>query len=206
MTSERVVHLIDDDAGVRESLAFSLTAAGLSVRPYESAVSFLASLDGAPQGCVVSDIRMPGIDGLELQQRLNKLGADLPMILMTGHGDVRLAVEAMRAGAIDFIEKPFDDDVLLSAIRLAFDRSQEKGQKSAEAAAIRAKLASLTGRERDVLNGLVAGHPNKTIARDLNISPRTVEIYRANVMLKTAAGSLSDLVRMALIANASASK
>jgi two-component system response regulator FixJ len=148
---------------------------------------------------------MPGIDGLQLQQRLNKLGVDLPMILMTGHGDVRLAVEAMRAGAIDFIEKPFDDEVLLSANSMAFDRSEKLGQKQAEAAAIRARLASLSGREREVLEGLVAGHPNKTIARTLNISPRTVEIYRANVMLKTAAGSLSDLVRIALIAAATAS-
>jgi two-component system response regulator FixJ len=205
MKGDRIVHLIDDDAGVRDSLTFSLASAGLAVRPYESAVAFLEHLEDAPRGCVVSDIRMPGIDGLQLQQRLNKLAVDLPMILMTGHGDVRLAVEAMRAGAIDFIEKPFDDEILLSAIRLAFDRSEKQGRKQAEAAAIRAKLASLTGRERDVLEGLVAGNANKTIARDLNISPRTVEIYRANVMLKTAAGSLSDLVRMALIAAAAAS-
>ncbi len=205
MTSDRIVHLIDDDSGVRDSLAFSLAAAGLVVKPYESAVAFLERLQDAPRGCVVSDIRMPGIDGLQLQQRLKKVGADLPMILMTGHGDVRLAVEAMRAGAVDFIEKPFDDEVLLSAIRLAFDRSEKLGQKQAEAAAIRIRLASLSGREREVLDGLVAGHPNKTIARDLNISPRTVEIYRANVMIKTGAGSLSDLVRMALIVDAAAS-
>jgi two-component system response regulator FixJ len=196
-----VIHLIDDDDGVRKSLAFSLTAAGLAVRTYESAVAFLEALPGLQPGCIVSDIRMPGIDGLELQRRLNEFRISLPVIIMTGHGDVGLAVEAMKAGAVDFIEKPFDDDVLLSAISVAIDRYDRTGRREMEIAQIRAKLESLSAREREVLQGLVAGHQNKTIAYDLKLSARTVEVHRANVMTKMGANSLSDLVRMALIAD-----
>lgn len=201
MTTSAVIHLIDDDDGVRQSLAFSLTTAGLAVRAYESAVAFLEALPGLQPGCVVTDVRMPGIDGLELQRRLNEQAVNLPVIVITGHGDVRLAVEAMKAGAIDFIEKPFDDDVLLSAIQKAIERYDRTGERELEAAQTRARLASLSPRENEVLQGLLAGHPNKTIAYDLKLSARTVEVHRANVMTKMGAGSLSDLVRMALVAD-----
>lgn len=202
MPISAVIHLIDDDEGVRHSLAFSLTTAGLAVRAYESAAAFLEALDGLQPGCIVSDIRMPEIDGLELQRRLTALKIPLPVIIMTGHADVRLAVEAMKAGAVDFIEKPFDDDVLLAAIRVALDRYEKTGGRAAEAAQIQARINSLTPREREVLQGLLAGHANKTMAYDLQLSARTVEVHRANVMTKMAASSLSDLVRMALLADA----
>jgi two-component system response regulator FixJ len=145
---------------------------------------------------------MPEIDGLELQRRLKGLGLDMPMIIMTGHADVPLAVEAMKSGAIDFIEKPFEDDRLLTAIQVALSRFEETGQRAAEIGQIEARLRSLSEREHQVLQGLLAGHPNKTIAYDLNLSPRTVEVHRANVMTKMGANSLSDLVRMALLAKA----
>lgn len=201
MAISAVIHLIDDDDGVRQSLTFSLTAAGLAVRAYDSAVAFLEALPSLQPGCLVSDIRMPGIDGLELQRRLKALRINLPVIIMTGHGDIRLAVEAMKSGAVDFIEKPFDDDVLLSAIRVALDRYDKTRNREADVAQIRAKLESLSTREREVLKGLLAGHPNKTIAYDLKLSARTVEVHRANVMTKMGAGSLSDLVRMTLVAD-----
>jgi two-component system, LuxR family, response regulator FixJ len=193
-----VVHLIDDDDGVRRSLAFLLATAGLAVRVYESGVAFLAALGTLQPGCIVSDVRMPGIDGLELQRRLKALGVHLPVIIMTGHADVPLAVEAMKAGAVDFIEKPFDDEVLLSAIRIALDRYNALDHQGAEAVQIQTRLQSLSPRERQVLDGLLAGHPNKTIAYDLKLSPRTVEVHRANVMMKMGANSLSALVRMAV--------
>ena len=200
MATSAVVHLIDDDEGVRQSLAFLLTTAGLAVRVYESGVAFLAAVDSLQPGCVVSDVRMPGIDGLELQRRLKELGVHLPVIIITGHADVPLAVEAMKAGAIDFIEKPFDDELLLGAIRVALDRYDEIGHRDTEVAQIHAKLQSLSAREREVLDGLLAGYPNKTIAYDLKLSPRTIEVHRANVMTKMGATSLSGLVRMALLA------
>ena len=202
MATDAVVHLIDDDDGVRQSLAFLLTSAGIAVRVYESAVAFLDAVATLQPGCIVTDVRMPGIDGLELQQRLKKLAANLPVIVMTGHADVALAVEAMKVGAIDFIEKPFDDERLLSAIRTALDSYQKAGRREAEVAQIQAKLDSLSVREREVLAGLLAGHPNKTIAYDLKISPRTVEVYRANLMTKMGAASLSELVRLTLAVDA----
>jgi two-component system response regulator FixJ len=198
MLTSAVIHLIDDDDGVRQSLAFALTTAGLAVRVYDSATSFLDALAGVQPGCIVSDVRMPGIDGLELQHRLNGLDVKLPVIIMTGHADVRLAVDAMKAGAVDFIEKPFDDDVLLAAIRVALERYSKTSEHDAEIKIIREHLATLSPREHEVLDGLVAGLPNKTIAYDLKLSARTVEVHRANVMTKMGAGSLSELVRMAL--------
>ena len=200
MNSGAVVHLIDDDEAVRQALAFLLATAGHAVRVYDSAEAFLSTAGAAQPGCIVSDVRMPGLDGLALQRRLKEIGVTLPMVIMTGHGDVPLAVEAMKAGAIDFIEKPFDDDVLLSAIRAALTRQGETSGRDAETAAIRVKIGSLSERERQVLEGLIAGRPNKTIAYDLGLSPRTVEVHRANLMIKMGAGSLSDLVRMALLA------
>lgn len=200
MDNGAVVHLIDDDEAVRQALAFLLATAGLAVRVYDSGEAFLAAAATAQPGCIVSDVRMPGIDGLALLKRLKELGITLPVVIMTGHADVPLAVEAMKGGAVDFIEKPFDDEVLLSAIRVALNRHGEAGQRDAETVRILAKIESLSERERQVLDGLIAGHPNKTIAYDLELSPRTVEVHRANVMIKMGASSLSDLVRMALMA------
>jgi len=200
MDNSAVIHLIDDDEAVRQALAFLLATAGHAVRVYESGEAFLSAAGTVQPGCIVSDVRMPGIDGLALQRRLKEIGVTLPVVIMTGHADVPLAVEAMKAGAVDFIEKPFDDEVLLSAIRVALTRQDETSRLSAESEAVRSKIELLSERERQVLDGLVAGHPNKTIAYDLALSPRTVEVHRANLMLKMGANSLSDLVRMAMMA------
>jgi two-component system, LuxR family, response regulator FixJ len=200
MSTSAVVHVIDDDEAVRHSLAFVLATAGLAVRVYESGSAFLAALDNLQPGCIVSDVRMPGIDGLQLLRKLRDLGVDLPVIIITGHADVPLAVEAMKAGAADFIEKPFDDEVLLRAIRAALESYAAASDRDAERVEIRAKLDHLSPREREVLDGLLAGYPNKTIAYDLKLSPRTVEVHRANIMAKMGATSLSSLVRMALMA------
>jgi two-component system response regulator FixJ len=191
--------VIDDDVDVRQSLAFLLSSAGLAVRLHESAVAFLKALPEAQDGCIVTDIRMPGMDGMELQRRLKEMKVDLPVIVITGHGDVHLAVSAMKAGAVDFIEKPFDDEVLLAAIRSALERHGEDRRRQAQTAEVRARMEALSEREREVLAGLIAGKPNKIIAYELGISARTVEVYRANVMTKMQAESLSDLVRMALL-------
>jgi two-component system, LuxR family, response regulator FixJ len=198
MTSQ-VVHVIDDDADVRQSLAFLLGTAGLAVRLHDSAVAFLDALPDVQQGCVVTDIRMPGMDGLELQRQLFERKSGFPVIVMTGHGDVAMAVEAMKAGAVDFIEKPFDDETLLAAIRSALDRHARDSDREERLAAVRKRMSALSRREREVLQGLVAGRANKVIAYDLGISARTVEVYRANVMTKMQADSLSELVRMVLI-------
>ena len=199
MGTDAVVHVIDDDEAVRESLTFLLKSAGLAVRTYESASAFLHDDPKAKSGCVVTDVRMPDISGLDLLGRLKAQHVSLPVIVITGHGDVPLAVEAMKAGALDFLEKPFDDDALLDAVNAALSNQGADAKREADRAGIIDKLASLSNRERQVLEGLVAGHPNKTIAFDHGISPRTVEIYRANLMSKMGAGSLSDLVRMALV-------
>ncbi|WP_020698453.1 response regulator FixJ [Reyranella massiliensis] len=202
MPTDRVVHVIDDDEVVRQSLAFLLSSAGFAVRVHESAVAFLNVLPEVQEGCVVTDIRMPQMDGLELQRRLHEMRTALPVIVMTGHGDVPLAVEAMKAGAIDFIEKPFDDEILLSAIRSALARRARDSERDARRTAIRDRIQRLSEREREVLERLAAGKVNKVIAYDLGISPRTVEIYRANVMTKMQADSLSDLIRMVLVEGA----
>jgi len=198
MPTDAVVHVIDDDDAMRQSLAFLLATANVKVATYESATTFLKALPDIASGCIITDVRMPEVSGIELLQRLRDLKVALPVIVITGHADVPLAVEAMKGGAADFIEKPFDDEVLLAAVRSALDRMQESGKRDAERTHVNERLAALSNRERQVLEGLVAGHPNKTIAFDLGISPRTVEIYRANVMTKMQAASLSELVRMAL--------
>ena len=173
----------------------------LKVHVYESAVAFLKALPQITGGCIITDVRMPEIDGMELLRRLHESGASLPVIMMTGHGDVPLAVEAMRLGAIDFLEKPFDDDTLLASVRMALSKNREDSEQELRKAEVKERLASLSPREQQVLDGLVAGHPNKTIAFDLSISARTVEVYRANVMTKMQARSLSELVRMAMLAD-----
>jgi len=194
-----IVHVIDDDTDVRQSLAFLLSTAGLAVRVHESASAFLKILSEVQEGCIVTDVRMPGVDGIELQRRLAAGGVKLPVIVMTGHGDIALAVEAMKAGAIDFIEKPFDDDVLIAAIKTALARRAGDRERHARAAQVRDRMKLLSERERQVMEGLVAGKPNKIIAYELGISARTVEIYRANVMTKMQADSLSTLVRLVLL-------
>ncbi len=198
MPDNRIVHIVDDDEAVRQSLAFLLSSAGLAVRLYDSASAFLAGLASVKGGCLITDMRMPDITGLELLHALKARACGLPAIVITGHGDVALAVEAMKAGAVDFIEKPFDEEAILHAVQAALERGSEG--EGGDAPAIAARLASLSERERQVLEGLIAGHPNKTIAYDLGISPRTVEVYRANLMTKMEARSLSELIRMAILA------
>jgi two-component system, LuxR family, response regulator FixJ len=199
-TAQRVVHVIDDDEALRESLAFLLRAAQLEVKSYASARAFLDELPDESLGCVITDVRMPDISGIDLLRRLKDLKIGVPVIVVTGHGDVALAVEAMKIGAADFFEKPFDDDLLLASVRSALQEQEGQKKRYAERAEIESRIAALSPRERDVLRGLVEGRANKQIAFDLGISPRTVEIYRANLMNKMQADSLSDLVRMALVA------
>jgi two-component system response regulator FixJ len=199
MSNSTVIYVIDDDAAMRDSLAFLLDVNGFKPQAYETADAFLAGVSAAPPTCVISDIRMPGMNGIELVRKLKGDGSSCPVILITGHGDVALAVEAMKAGAVDFIEKPFDDTVLLDAIRAALERPASESESATKKEA-EARLAELSPRERDVLQGLVAGKINKVIAHDLSISPRTVEVYRANLMAKTGARSMSELMRLALAA------
>jgi two-component system response regulator FixJ len=195
--SEAVVHIIDDDAAMRDSLAFLLQVNRIPYRIFESAVAFLEDLpeDG---GCVLSDVRMPQMNGIEMVRKLKELDYRAPIIVMTGHADVPLAIEAMKAGVFDFIEKPFDEDLLLQALRAALEKGKAQSEQDEALATTRQRIAALSPRERDVLEGLVDGKANKIIAFDLGISPRTVEIYRANLMTKMQARSLSELVRMAL--------
>jgi len=200
MSGKTVIHVVDDDAAMRDSLAFLLDVNGFQPKTYESANAFLSAAATGAASCVISDIRMPGLSGIELVRALKSRGEACPVILITGHGDVALAVEAMKAGAVDFIEKPFDDAALLSAIRAALDTRAAKVGDSAAKKEAEVRLADLSPRERDVLLGLVAGKINKVIAHDLNISPRTVEVYRANLMAKTGARSMSELMRLALAA------
>ena len=200
MANEGIVHVIDDDAAVRDSLKFLLEAAQLPVRTYESAADFLKALPGVKTGCVITDVRMPDVNGIELLRRVRSAVRSLPVIVITGHGDIPLAVEAMKIGAIDFFEKPFDDDAFLAAVRLALNQKEREVKQESDRAELHGRIAALSARERQVLEGLVAGQANKIIAFNLEISPRTVEIYRANVMTKMQAKSLSELVRMALSA------
>ncbi|MBL8597309.1 MAG: response regulator transcription factor FixJ [Devosia sp.] len=197
-TSDTVVHIVDDEEAVRNSLAFLLTSAGFAVRVHQSATDFLAAAPNVTNGCLVTDLRMPDIDGIELLKRLKAADAMLPAIMVTGHGDIQMAVEAMKNGAIDFIEKPFSDDVLIESIGRAAERAAEQTRSAAAIEQVKQRIGTLSDRERQVLRGVVAGHPNKTIAADLGISPRTVEVYRAGLMAKMQARSLPELVRMAM--------
>jgi two-component system response regulator FixJ len=203
MSGESRVYIVDDDEAIRDSLSVLLETRGYAVARFASAPAFLAAAPALLPGVLIADVRMPGMDGLELQQRLNERALFFPMILVTGHGDVPLAVRAMKAGAVDFIEKPFAADAILAAIAAGRARLSETLPRAALAVAAAARLAALSPREREVLAGLVAGLPNKAIAHDLAISPRTVEIHRARIMQKMQAKSLSELVRLALAAGVS---
>jgi two-component system, LuxR family, response regulator FixJ len=201
---ERTVYVVDDDEAVRDSLEILLETSGHRVRTFVSAGAFLEAVSALGPGCVVLDVRMPEMDGLELQEELNRRGVGLPVIVMTGHGDVPIAVRAMKAGALDFLEKPFADEALLHGVRLGLDMSRRRvGRDGGIAEEAAGRVALLTERERQVLEKLVDGLPNKSIAYDLGISPRTVEIHRARVMEKMRAKSLSELVRLAIAAGVS---
>ncbi len=195
-----VVHVVDDDEAVRRSLALLLTSFGLIAETYSSAEMLLAELDHLAPGCLVVDVRMPGMDGLELQHALQERGCTYPVLVVTGHADVGLAVKAMKAGALDFIEKPYADNELIDAVRGALARVADERHSGMVIEAARARIAMLTPRERDVLGRLVEGRPNKVIAHELGISPRTVEIHRANMMEKLACRSLAEAVRLAIAA------
>jgi len=197
---DRTVHVVDDDAAVRRSLERLLDAAGFHVVSYQSPTAFLNAASGLSAGCVLLDIRMPGVDGLEVQARLNRLRVNLPVIVMTGHGDVPSAVRAMKAGAVDFLEKPFDDETLLNAIGGAFAKASRLIGGDREAVRAAQRIATLSPREREVLDALLAGRPNKVIAFDLNISVRTVEVHRARMMERLGTKQFADAIRLAVMA------
>jgi two-component system, LuxR family, response regulator FixJ len=201
MPGERHVYIVDDDDAVRDSLSILLEACGHRVRSFGLAAEFLEMAPTLPLGCLITDIRMPEMDGLELQRRLNEQSLHFPMIVITGHGDVPLAVRAMKAGAFDFIEKPFATPTILASVEAVLSGLDAAKQQDPAVVAAQARIGLLSPREREVLEGLLAGFPNKTIAYDLGISPRTVEIHRARVMDKMGARSLSELIRLALAAD-----
>jgi two-component system response regulator FixJ len=198
MMSPGTVHIVDDDEAVRDSLQALLEAKKYAAKTYPTAEAFLAAHSTAPEGCAIVDVRMPGMDGITLLNRLRERGAALPVIVVTGHGDIPLAVQAMKAGAVDFVEKPYSNETIIEAVRRAL--AAAPADTAAGSAELAARIATLTPRERDVMDQLVIGNPNKIIAFELKISPRTVEIHRANLMKKMQADSLSHLVRMALAA------
>jgi two-component system response regulator FixJ len=200
MSESRTIYIIDDDEAARDSLQFLLETAGLTARTYETATAFLKTLPDTGVGCVITDVRMPGMTGLELLKSLKARAFPLPVIVITGHGDIPLAVEAMREGAADFLEKPYNDDALLQSIERAVASSQSSTKSDDAKIDILRRIGDLSGREAEVLRGLIAGKSNKVIAIELDISPRTVEIYRANVMSKMGADSLPALVKMAIAA------
>jgi len=200
MTDRKLVHIVDDEEAIRKSTAFLLKSAGYAVESWPSGSVFLGEVKHAAHGCVLLDIRMPEMDGLDVQRALAERGVTMPVVIMTGHGDVAIAVRAMKAGAIDFLEKPFERAALLAAIEAAFARIAKAGSAIERAKEAEIRLAALTPRERDVLYGLAKGHPNKTIAFDLGISARTVELHRANLMAKLEVHSLSDALRIAFAA------
>lgn len=197
---ERLVHIVDDDPAIRRSVGFMLKTSGHLVETYGSGAELLKKSGDLDQGCILLDIRMPGMDGLEVQQALQDQGVNLPVIIMTGHGDVTLAVKAMKAGAVDFIEKPFEKEGLLASLEQGFGRLSRKEATDDRKRDAEVRLHALTPRERDVLTGLAQGLPNKTIAYDLGISARTVEIHRANLMAKLEVRSLSGALRIAFAA------
>ena len=200
MADNPFIYLVDDDDSVRRSIGFMLKTSGFTVRAYPSGIDFLKDVKALDPGCILLDIRMPDMDGLEVQRELAARGIAMPVIVLTGHGDVATAVEAMKNGASDFIEKPFEKAVLLEAIERASERLARAEESSASEREAKVRIAALTARERDELRELARGHPNKTIAYDLGISPRTVEVHRANVMTKLGVRSLSEALRIAFAA------
>lgn len=200
MTTSPLIHVVDDDPAMRDSLTFLLGVHGFKTSAYESAAAFLAAVNLDRPDCIVTDVRMPGMNGLELVRHLKADRINTPVIVITGHGDVGLAVEAMKAGVLDFLEKPFADDALLSAVRNALDLANNNASRGEVRSEAEKRLSALSPRERDVLAGLVAGKTNKVIAIELDISPRTVEVYRANLMSKTQTKNVSELMRIALTA------
>jgi len=199
MQADIILHIVDDDEAVRRSLVFLCSSAGYAVRPHESATDFLALAPSVANGCLLADLRMPDMNGVELLQKLRDIGAELPTVVITGDGDVKMAVEAMKLGAVDFVEKPFIEAVLLEAIERAVGRAQSAMSSAQAREAVMSRLNSLSDRENQVLDGILAGQSSKVIAQDLELSPRTVEVYRSGLMAKMQASSLSDLVRMALL-------
>ena len=200
MSPHRIIHLVDDEEAIRKSVGFMLKTVGFKVVAYASGVEFLKVVRSADPGCILLDIRMPEMDGLEVQAALAQRGISMPVIVLTGHGDVSFAVRAMRAGAVDFLEKPFEKAALLKAIDEGFSNLDNADARSVGASEAAVRIAALTARERDVLVGLANGYPNKTIAYDLGISARTVEVHRANLMVKLGASSLSEVLRIAFAA------
>lgn len=200
MTEQKLIHLVDDDDAVRHSASFMLRHAGFAVKTYTDGVAFLEAVAEAGPGCILLDVQMPRMDGLEVQEQLNSRGVAMPVIVLTGHGDVNVAVKAMKAGAVDFVEKPYEKQTLISALNRAFRRLEERSQRDLLIDEARGKIEHLTPREREVLEGLVEGLTNKSIADALDISPRTVEIHRANLMEKLEATSLSGVLRIAFAA------
>jgi two-component system response regulator FixJ len=200
MSERRLIHIVDDEDSVRRSASFMLRTSGFDVTTHASGVLFLKEAKSVDPGCILLDIRMPEMDGLEVQRELNARGIAMPVIVLTGHADIGIAVQAMKAGAVDFLEKPFEKAQLLTALDVAFHRLEHHGEAVASEHDATVRIAALTAREQDVLRGLVRGHPNKTIAYDLGISPRTVEVHRANLMLKLEVRSLSEALRIAFAA------
>lgn len=200
MAERRMIHIVDDEEAIRRSASFMLKTSGFDVRTWPSGVAFLKEARTAEPGCILLDVRMPEMDGLEVQQALSEVGVGMPVIVLTGHGDIGTAVRAMKAGAIDFLEKPFEKAKLLEAIGAGFAQLDDKAGRAERAHDAAAAIAGLTDRERDVLEGLARGLPNKTIAYDLGISARTVEVHRANLMSKLGVRSLSDALRLAFAA------
>lgn len=200
MSEQKLIHLVDDDDAVRHSASFMLRHAGFAVKTYTDGVAFLDVVEDASAGCILLDVQMPRMDGLEVQEQLNARGVAMPVIVLTGHGDVNVAVKAMKAGAVDFVEKPYEKQTLIDALNRAFQRLEQRSQRDLLVDEARGKIEHLTPREREVLEGLVDGHTNKSIADSLDISPRTVEIHRANLMEKLGATSLSGVLRIAFAA------
>lgn len=200
MTDKKLIHIVDDEESIRRSVSFMLKTSGYRVETWTSGHAFLKEVRHAEHGCILLDVRMPEIDGLEVQRTLAERGVTMPIVIMTGHGDISIAIRAMKAGAVDFLEKPFEKAALINAIEESFQRIADSASASARAAEAEVILAALTARERDVLEGLAKGLPNKTIAYDLGISPRTVEVHRANLMTKLEVRSLSDALRIAFAA------
>ena len=200
LNEKRLVHIVDDDEGVRRSLDFLLSHAGYSVRRWDNAEAFLRNADKMAKACALIDIRMPGMDGLALQREMKAQGFDFPVIVVSGHGDIAMAVQAMREGAVDFLEKPADRQNVLDAVRNAFATIDDCEEQRSRSDWARMMLGRLTLREKEVLDGLACGYPNKTIAYDLGISSRTVEVYRANIMDKLRVSSFAEALRIAFAA------